>query len=506
MRHAVLIPFAGLAAFTVAASVLYRGDSLAAPAPFPLAPTKPYGVDAPHHASARFSATTSCAAAACHGSGNVGQPGGEQSTWAATLGTKSDPHRRAYSVLFNKASTAMVRALGSPTPAHENALCLKCHALDADKHHGNEALGDRVLSEGVSCDACHGASAKWLAVHYEAPWQSLSPREKFEHYGFKPTKNLVARTMTCVACHVGAADREVNHDLIAAGHPRLAFESARFHFTTNYLKHWTEKTPQPSFELRAWYIGQWVNLRAAVALLESRARRASQEIAPWPEFSEGSCYACHHPVGQGSPKPTTGRLPGSLPWQTWNTALVELLPQLQSRLVPEAGSPALTALEPLRREMTYPGRDANGRPRLAPDAKVVAELAARVTKECDAWLARLQEQEDRDAFRKLDTNSARTILGLIAANALSPDRASLRDNDWDFLAQHYLGCVAAYHAAGGRTAFPTDTADAVHTLERLLQPPATSTFPELTAERLDAIRKAFQTLAAHTPFRPEHGP
>jgi hypothetical protein len=116
------------------------------------------------------------------------------------------------------------------------------------------------------------------------------------------------RVAVCAGCHVGApADpqagipvREVTHDLIAAGHPRLQFD------TTTYLAalppHWIERdrerdgtnhtatTPGPQHELRTWFEGERETVQARLRLLQDQASRT----ATWPELATFDCYACHH--------------------------------------------------------------------------------------------------------------------------------------------------------------------------------------------------------------------
>src|SRR6185503_17447885 len=80
---------------------------------------------------------------------------------------------------------------------------------------------------------------------------------------FVETKNLSQRAAVCMKCHVGPSDaagalQVVDHDLIAAGHPRLSFE----HHT--YLEslpaHWNrsrdEQTNSGTFHFRSWLAGQ----------------------------------------------------------------------------------------------------------------------------------------------------------------------------------------------------------------------------------------------------------
>ena len=140
---------------------------------------------------------------------------------------------------------------------------------------------DDLPARGVGCESCHGPAEKWLTAHYQDEFKALSLREKAERYGLYPTKDLAFRVTLCASCHVGDAGREVDHDLIAAGHPRLAFEYTGYHHSPKYLRHWQEKAPD--FDARAWEIGQ-------VACCPRRGqatRGAGQKPGhAWPELSE----------------------------------------------------------------------------------------------------------------------------------------------------------------------------------------------------------------------------
>ena len=248
----------------------------------------PYGVgkkDIAHRAA------TSCSASSCHGGGAIGQVGSEHTTWAPEAFPRekddphagSDPHAKAYRVLFNEVSVEMAKKLdledakgNKKVAAHQAVQCLKCHAVDSAK---DDATRDQILSEGVGCGACHGAADKWVGEHYTAKWKTLTNRQKWDEYGFVPAGNLVARTLNCAGCHSGDATRDVNHDLYAAGHPRLAFEAASFHNQPGYRKHWAEKTPQPDFEVRVWVVGQAAALRSATDLLLARANERRRRVA-----------------------------------------------------------------------------------------------------------------------------------------------------------------------------------------------------------------------------------
>lgn len=381
-----------------------------------------------------------------------------------------DPHARAYRVLFNADSQRMASILKIPA-AHESALCLKCHAVDGVKPSG-------AVAEGVGCGACHGPAERWIGVHHQPGWKSLSNRDKWEQFGFVPNENLVAREMNCATCHVGAADREVNHDLIAAGHPRLAFDYAKHHFHPRYRKHWQEKHPQPDFEVKAWMIGRAVNLRAAAELLRARAERATVEDpkTPWPEFANSSCYACHQTIGDAPRRNESGspRSPGSLLWEPWHGGGIEVAAR-HSPTALGAPSPELRAVRELQDAMS----------KRVPNPLRVRSLADAAIGELDGWLAAVQASEDRGGSR-LPPGFPRVVLRDLAADSLAGDK--LRDHDWDFLASRYLGCAAMYHASGGRAAMPDATTPLTAIGDALRMPKA------FNRDKLATVRDQFRVL------------
>jgi hypothetical protein len=393
----------------------------------------------------------SCAAASCHGGGRPGERFSEHSTWAADLTRNPpvphDPHANAYRVLFNADSVRIADLIGGG-PAHTNTRCLQCHAVPG------ATAG--AVTEGVGCAGCHGPEEKWLTVHYLPEWKAMSNRDK-AGYGFVPTKNLVHRATACAGCHVGDATRDVDHDLIAAGHPRLSFEYARYHHSPQYRKHWADPAADRDFEVKAWAIGQVASLRAAADVLRARADRPG----PWPDFAGQSCYACHQTVGERLPKGigAPGRGLGWPAWEVWYTAAAG--PALDLTPGSKAGIDA--DLAALQKVMNHPN------PKRA-DAK---EKADALVKALDRWLAAARDAQDAGQL------VVRPGAAQLMARALADDAA--KAHDWDALAQQYLGCVAVYHAAGGKAAQPEwrEPLEAVGTELR---------FPAVTGGRYDSPR------------------
>jgi hypothetical protein len=177
----------------------------------------------------------------------------------------------------------------------------------------------------VGCQACHGPASEWESIHYFDCWKQLPP-EKRREFGLRDTKTLTARAELCASCHVGDAGRDVDHDLIAAGHPQMKFEMLGYH--TLMPHHWNsdrDREQHPAFEAELWTQGQWASAKASLSVLESRADRGRT----WPEFSEYDCFACHHDLQAATWRSERGFTKAgrqvALPWGVWHFALLPTL-------------------------------------------------------------------------------------------------------------------------------------------------------------------------------------
>jgi hypothetical protein len=364
----------------------------------------------------RFEGVGSCASTACHGSteGRIKQ--GEYSIWM-----DRDPHQQAYAVLLNDRSQRIIRNLygAQAVPAQRNDVCLNCHATNPPPDRRGAHF---TVAEGVGCESCHGPAGGWRTEHFQPSWKLLSPAEKAAR-GMRDTKDLVIRAQVCVECHIGSQDRDVNHDLIAAGHPRMDFEYGLF--LAKMPKHWyesDEKARHPDFEARVWLIGQAASAKAAVDLLAQRAEGAKENKKPWPEFAEYACFACHHDLREPSPRQKAGygeRQPGSLPWGNWYYSMAGALQDVGAA----PGDGGMSALNQLRRLMESPGSD---------PGKVV-EVARSSAREFEASLGQVQAQQ-------YDTARIDQLLRAVVDRAANRPPAS-----WDQAAQEYLAVAALYH-------------------------------------------------------------
>jgi len=275
----------------------------------------------------KYTGPGSCASTSCHGSilprteNDVLQ--NEYSTWIV-----KDKHSKSFDALTGKVGERMASILNLGK-AETAPRCLACHALNVPAAERSRTFD---LSEGVSCESCHGPAAGWLGPHTERDWTHA----KSVALGMYDTRDLMKRTEKCLSCHLGTEDNFVNHEMIAAGHPALFFELDSF--SAVMPRHWKEpgepgeaERSDPLYDVREMTLGQAVQLRDSLLQLASRSRGKN-----WPEYSELQCSACHHSLtppdqswrqARGYP----GRRPGDPPWNASRyTVFRDVVHQLDS--------------------------------------------------------------------------------------------------------------------------------------------------------------------------------
>jgi hypothetical protein len=234
----------------------------------------------------KYNGPGGCASSSCHGSIQPKQitrvAQNEYSIWAG-----QDKHARAYQVLSNDVSVRIGKILNLKSPPNQNQKCLACHALSVAPEMRAQTFD---ISDGVSCEHCHGPAAGWLGAHTVKDWETRSAEQKAQ-LGMRDLRDLAVRSHTCLHCHVGTEEQSVDHQMIAAGHPDLTFELNLF--SAVMPKHWKDSSDNASLETwfgtKEWAVGQGVQLRDSLQRLARRARSST-----WPEYSELDCFACHH--------------------------------------------------------------------------------------------------------------------------------------------------------------------------------------------------------------------
>ena len=241
----------------------------------------------PESSAEKHMGVATCAASQCHGSAvprdATGVLQNEYVTW-----TQSDPHANAYETL-NKPESQQIAARLGIGRAREAKICLDCHAdnVPTDKR------GDKFqLSDGVGCEACHGGAENWLSSHYNVP--AVSHQDNLAA-GLYPTEKAGDRASLCLSCHLG---KFATHRIMAAGHPRLAFELDTF------SELWRTAGRQPHYRLDADYDQRkgneshsyvWAKgvLAEAQLRLDLMATRLFVGNGLFPELGFYDCHACH---------------------------------------------------------------------------------------------------------------------------------------------------------------------------------------------------------------------
>ncbi len=188
---------------------------------------------------------------------------------------------------------------------------------------------------------------------------------------------LERRSAKCLTCHLGTAEKFVDHEMIAAGHPDLTFELGLFSFVMP--PHW--KIPEqgnPWRQVQAWGVGQAVQLRESLNRL---ARRANGPI--WPEYAELECFACHHSLTQAEDswrqaRGYAGRRPGNPPW---NESRVVVFRDLVDEISPHSAKQLDDEVSQLASLMNQLN---SNREQIAASATRSSALADQLVKEVDA--------------------------------------------------------------------------------------------------------------------------
>ncbi len=294
-----------------------------------------------------------CLTAGCHGDRDNSKPAWQR---AGRIWFDEDPHSQAYTNLLASKSKAIAEKLLQKSFASTDDVeyrrflkdrCVSCHAAPN--------ATDAQLVLGVDCQACHGRSSEWGSDHY-APATLAKGPARFDGTNRINTDDFATRARTCVACHIGDLDsptgrKEVDHDLMAAGHPPMHFDFETF--LRVYPAHWNRENDLkrfgPTVSNRRWQIGQLVSIDARLKLLAARCReagslpplvRSSEGVAEstgpdsessttsqttrdskrtWPELTEYSCFSCHHSLVQPSWRQER-TAQKALVWDTWLTS------------------------------------------------------------------------------------------------------------------------------------------------------------------------------------------
>jgi hypothetical protein len=242
-------------------------------------------------AGGHFEGVASCAGSTCHGrpEGNGAVVRQDELAHWQDPSSPAGAHSRAYAALDSARGRRIATALGLGAATSAPA-CLGCHATAAPP----ARRGARYqLTDGVGCESCHGAASGWLASHYAVRGTHADNVSR----GMTALDRPAVRAGVCLDCHFGSAEpgHFVTHQMMAAGHPRVAFELDLF---SALQQHWDEDKDYAarkggSDHLRLWAIGQAEAVRRSVGLYAT-PRFATQ--GTFPEFTFFDCHSCHRQI------------------------------------------------------------------------------------------------------------------------------------------------------------------------------------------------------------------
>jgi hypothetical protein len=387
----------------------------------------------------------SCATAGCHGGPRPGvaNPYASRSS-EYQLWLENDPHAQSWRTICSEQSIQMMEQLriienGEIVNREQFNNCLACHnSTPLESSADLEVTGQdnpRWHAEGVGCTGCHGPTQTWSTTHYAANWHPGNSSDS----GFVPAGDLLARARMCASCHVGDRDRDMNHDIIAAGHPALRFDMATYH--NRLPKHWrdAEAGDKGRYEAQLWAAGAIASADAWLSLQQGRAEHANA-ASTWPEFSAYDCSSCHHALSLNSsrnPLSDTNQL-GVAKQSTWDTfSLKQLLESqpMDATYVSDQQTDVIDGLNDVRRLLESSS---------TPDRESVAEAVSKTRTALSNWAAPFGFQPYRN-FEPISitrTYESGQLLNLVKQTT---DQDTAYES-WESASQLYLMTIASKHS------------------------------------------------------------
>lgn len=266
----------------------------------------------------------SCGGSTCHGrpvgAGLVVRQN-ELVSWQ-DRSSAAGAHSRAWRVLTEPRAQAIADRLGLGR-AERATECLGCHADPAPAR----LRGSRFqISDGVGCEACHGGAGGWLATHDDVVTHAQNVAR-----GMTPLDDPKARAKVCLDCHYGgsAPGQFVSHKMMAAGHPRIAFELDLFSSLQGHYDldaDYAQRKQIPT-GVQTWAVGQAAAVERALTLY---ADPGKGEAGAFPEFYFFDCHSCHRPISDdpkaaltAAPNPGRPPAPGTPPFNDENMIMLE---------------------------------------------------------------------------------------------------------------------------------------------------------------------------------------
>jgi hypothetical protein len=265
----------------------------------------------------KFNGASTCSSVDCHGHGL--SPDGTArvladsayTLWSldGTADELPDPHHSAFSRLASARGRSISQAMNLDN-ASAIEVCSSCHAAAPPAALRTSSFH---LSEGVSCDECHGPSGEsvataqkgWGDLHQKKGWaqaqrRNSAPGALLQQFGFHDNRALLHRARRCVECHLTTSS-----ELVAAGHPPPGFELCWF--SRMYPnRHWSDPADH-YFEVRLWAAGQLAALEQELLQLAGLAEAGASDREVVIAYNRAMAYYTVF-----SPLFSTGAVKGSI--------------------------------------------------------------------------------------------------------------------------------------------------------------------------------------------------
>ena len=361
-----------------------------------------------------YEGVASCVNSGCHGSTEPFNTTrilqNEYYTWL-----NSDRHAQAYNILFNDRSARVARNMRLKGKAYQEAVCLDCHTTNVPSR---LVSGKIDIEDGIQCEACHGPAGGWRAEHTQAGWT----HEQSVARGMTDLRSLPIRASGCLSCHLGNHSKQVDHELIASGHPILAFELDNY--TETMPPHWRRDAVASTHGARAFAVGQSAAFSQS---LDNLARHARGD--KWPEFSDMTCTTCHHSL-EGSGWRQERGWPGRAGLPSWSPQHWAVLRLLVGRANPSARAQLDSSVQVIASRVSRMN-DTNGIAQAATDAKriidsVTPQIAALSWRDDDVRALMRTIAGDTDFLQTADVYSAEQTALALQSLAASLTRSNPR--------------------------------------------------------------------------------
>lgn len=377
-----------------------------------------------------FLGTETCGSSTCHDSPKPWR-NATVSMREFWLWQQRDPHARSVETLHSEAARAITNQLGLAEPSREPS-CLSCHEGSpiADKTTATEPTA-------IGCETCHGPGKAFLAAHVS----TRSTHAGSLAAGMYPTTQAEARATLCASCHIGDATRRLNHQMFAAGHPRLRFEmhswSGAWPYHAIEDRDYRRRKPIPD-RPTMWFAGQ---LASAESLL-TRLADPSAHRGLFPELSLFDCHSCHRSLHANTSllRPSLGLPPGSVSLDSASMILISAAlkpadPALATRWrtferelnQAMANRGDVTALTKQGQELIVETRKAVSTTNLVANTESACLLGSLIDE------AKQQHPLPRPAAEAYTMTFASMLIGPNAAVATDPDRLAAIRSDLDAL-------------------------------------------------------------------------